>query len=189
MQRVAVAVVDLARRQRRADRRQFVAGREEGDAQAAPDLDFRRRRARRSAPVRPDRPACRPTVPRRPAPDPRRRGGCSGPAVWPAGTITAPSSTRVTSCTTTVSAPAGSTAPVMMRTACPLPTEPEKEFPAKAVPTTFRPCFARRGQAVEVHRVTVHRRIVVRRHVVRGDDVGGQGCGPARCAPAGTRGR
>ncbi|MBL0354079.1 MAG: hypothetical protein IPP03_16025 [Dechloromonas sp.] len=40
MQRVAVAVVELAWRQWLADRGQFVAGREEGDAQAPLDLDF-----------------------------------------------------------------------------------------------------------------------------------------------------
>ena len=40
MQRVAIAVIYLARRQGLADRGQFVAGREEGDAQAAPDLDL-----------------------------------------------------------------------------------------------------------------------------------------------------
>jgi hypothetical protein len=80
-------------------------------------------------------PAGRATPPRARS-SPARRVFC--PSFWLAGTITAWPSTRVTSWTITVSAPAGSTAPVMMRTAWPSPTRPEKALPAKAVPTTLR---------------------------------------------------
>ncbi|OPZ68643.1 MAG: Tyrosine phenol-lyase [bacterium ADurb.Bin478] len=45
-------------------------------------------------------------------------------------------STRVNSCGTTVSSPGGITAPVMMRTQCPAPTPPSKDWPASPVPAT-----------------------------------------------------
>ncbi len=49
MQRVAVGVVDLAFRERPADRRELVAGGEEGDAQLSLDLDFRNSEGRDQA--------------------------------------------------------------------------------------------------------------------------------------------
>ena len=81
VERVAVAVVDLAGGERRADRLQLVAGREERDAQLAVDRDLADAERRQHAELRRAHGlARRGTRPAR-ASGPRRRSGGSGPAL------------------------------------------------------------------------------------------------------------
>jgi hypothetical protein len=56
------------------------------------------------------------------------------PVFCPAAKVTAFPAAFARSCMTTVSAPSGTTPPVMMRTHCPGPTFPLKGLPAKATP-------------------------------------------------------
>ena len=97
----------------------------------------------------------------------------------PAATRTPPSISVARSCMTTVSAPAGITPPVKMRTASPGPMAPPYGLPANDSPTRFN-SVSLGGQVRETHGPAVHRRIVVagngdRRHdVLREDSIRAQ---------------
>ena len=147
VQRVAVAVVDLARAERRADRAQLVAGREERDAQLAVDRALRRCRATRACRARPGAPAARRGT-RRAALQVLAR---EAPVL--ARLLTAPAATRhavrrsrvARSCITTVSAPCGITrAGHDAHGTRPAPTSPSNGLPANDSPTRAQRRFAAR---------------------------------------------
>jgi hypothetical protein len=116
--RVAVAVVDLARAERSADRLQFVAGGKERDAQPAKHGDLTDAKRGHHAELRRMHEVAGAEHELPPASSPRRRNGDwllpSRPRL-PQWKRDRPSS-RARSCMTTVSAPCGITAPVKMRT-------------------------------------------------------------------------
>ena len=94
---------------------------------------------------------------------------------WPSPIVTCSPCALTCSCMTIVSAPGGTTPPVMMRTACPAASVPRYGAPAKAScrrpssvtsPSLFKSAIA--------HRVAVHRGVVVRGYVERRDDVLGE---------------
>ena len=139
VERVAVAVVDLARGERRADRLQLVAGREERDAQLPVDGDL-------ADAERGHHPELRGAheLPRLEHDLPALQVLAGEAAVLPAF-ATAPAAIRTRSpsalarsCITTVSAPAGITPPVKMRTHCPGPTVAADGLPANDSPTRAR---------------------------------------------------
>ena len=78
------------------------------------------------------------TMPPRFRSSPAKRRFCPAWVTAPGATATPPSTSRARSCITTLSAPAGITAPVKMRTACPAPTVPAKGLPANDSPMRAR---------------------------------------------------
>ena len=187
MERVAVAVVDLAGLERRADR-----------ASSSPvEKNATRACGRRATSLMPSE-ASMPIsagLERLAAPehDAARLQVLAGEAAVLArlgdgarAIVTRPSRSSARSCITTVSAPAGMTPPVKMRTAWPGPIAPACGCPANDSPTRVKRRSRRRRQVGEAHGPAVHRRVVVPRHVDRRDDVGGEGA-PERlrgCAPS-----
>ena len=149
-------------------RQQLVAGHDEAHARAAHARDASRRRSRRAGP----RPAAAAGGPRAAR---SRRGGCPRRRrrrSCAAGPPRAPRRRRraraQTSAITTASAPSGSGAPVMMRTASPAPTAPAKGRPGSDSPTSAqrqRVVVAGAEGVLAAHRVAVHRGAREARHV------------------------
>jgi hypothetical protein len=136
VQRVAVRVVDLAGPERRADRLELVAGREEGDAQPPVHRDLADAERRDEAELGRAQDAAAP----------QRHGARLEvlarlahvlPCFCPPENVIARPLATARSCMTTVSAPSGTTPPVMMRTHCPDLIVPMKGFPANEAPASW----------------------------------------------------
>ena len=173
-----------ARLRARAGRQQLVARDEEADARRGGARGARRGRRRPRGP-RPgagagDRrrgPACPPARPRRPrrrvVPGGRRRARRAGPpppSPPPRGS--------------TASAPSGTGAPVMIRTASPGPTVAGRDARAAQAPTTRARGVGLRGAegVLAAHGPAVHRRARERRHVDGGRRRPRRARGPRRPA-------
>ena len=173
MQGVAVAVIDLAGRQRRADRRQFVAGREEGDAQPAPDrhLDDAER-------------GDQPQFGRTDALAGGQRNGAARQVLAGAPGVLAFFLAGGNDDGAVLDArhllyhhgirPGRQDSAGHDAHRLPLADQPGEGVAGEGAADHLQARFAVAGEAVAADRVAVHRRVVVRRHVVRGDDVGGE---------------
>ncbi len=174
--RVAVAVVDFAGGERRPDRFQFVAGREERDAKLAIDADLayaqrcdhaELRRVDSLAGAKHELAGLQIFAGETPV----------GAQPWrarPARRARRFASSLARSCMTTVSAPCGITPPVNMRTHSP---GAYRARPRLAGERLADPLQHRLGVGLEIseaHRVAVHRRIVVTGHGDRRNHVGGE---------------
>ena len=117
------------------------------------------------------RPAGSATAPARMSSPASRR---LAPRFNPGGTMTAPSSTRQSSCMNTVSAPPGIGAPVKMRMASPALSAWLAAWPAATRSTMASRRLALALEIVGAHRVAVDRRIIERRQIDRSDDILGK---------------
>ncbi len=118
---------------------------------------------------------------------PLRRSSPAKRRFWPA-LVTAPAAMRTPvassvarSCITTVSAPAGITAPVKMRTHSPAAQGQGRRLPGEGLACAPQHGLAARREIGEAQRVAVHRRVVVAGHVEGRDHVGGED--PAQRGP------
>ena len=157
-----VGVDELRRPGGRARRDQLVPGGEQGDARSRPDHEHGRDPARRRHRCRCWSSGC----PGRITVSPARMSAPRGRTLVPSGVATSMSTSApsrdVSSWRTTVSAPSGIGAPVMIRIAVPA-TCASGTAPARDSPATGRRTGAPRRRLRDLaraHRVSVHRRVV-----------------------------